>query len=639
VGDAKLARGRVRVALGGIGGDAHSIGLILLRCILVRAGFFVHYLGTQNSVTQLCQAAVAADAVLVSNMDGHAAFYLRDLLSAQAEFGVRDRLWCLGGHPAVASDHGELDRLRELGFDRVFPGYVEPAAVVSMLDEDLGTRPSGYGRLVSEKPAPVDVTVPARRSTPTRDRMEVLDHWYTGRYATNLEANAEVLRRCLALSDAQRLAAGEHRTLIQPRTGTALVSEQMELFHALANAGADVLSFQIDSLTRNGAYDEVELALKQRVHSPEEADRLNGYPAVNHGVPALRAITEEFWDIPLQVRHSARDPRLLAEISFAGGVAAFEGGPITYNLPYYRDYPPHEAVAAWRYVDMLAGLYRSRFDVVIDREFFGVLTASLVPPCLAVAVNVLEALLAAEEGVGSVSLGYAEQGNRVQDVAAIRALAGVARRYLNQQGATDLSVHTVFHQYMGAFPTDVAKSRLLLRGSAVTAGLSQATRVMLKTYVEARRIPSPEENVASLQLVRDTLTSVRGDEVDWAAVAVEEELIEREATAIVDAALRAGRGRVDSAVVEAVRRGYLDIPFSPSLWNAGRATAVRDVFGAVRFADAGLIPLPPDVREHHQRLVEQRLQVEGTRNLEEIVESDVLTVARGTFEAWPLGTA
>ncbi len=633
-------RSTIRLTLGGIGGDSHSVGLILLRGILVRAGFQVQYLGIQNSIANFCVAARLADAVLVSNMDGHAAVYLSDLPALQQEYRVAGRAWYLGGHPAIHLDEDALASLRRLGFRRVFGGYVEPASVIAMLDEDLGVRAGGVGALIESTgptPRPAVVEPPVTGLFGQRD--EVLAQWHTGSAAVDLVANAITLSGSRPLSEAQQQAAVTSRCLIQPRTGTALVNGQRDLFRAMAAADADVLSFQIDSLTRNNLYEEAGLVLKRLAGSAcgMPAGGLNGFPAVNHGVAALREFSAEFGDRPLQVRHSTHDPRLLAEITFAGGVAAFEGGAITYNLPYYPDYPPEQALVLWRYVDMLAGMYRQRFGIAIDREFFGVLTASLVPPCLAVAVNVLEAMLAAREGVVSLSLGYAEQGHRAQDVASVRALAAVATRYLRDAGCADVAVHTVFHQYMGAFPTDVARAMDVLRGSAVTAGLSGARRVMLKTYVEAVRIPSAEENAASLRLVRDSLASVTGDEVDWAEVAAEEELIIAESSAILDAALAAGGGLPGRAVVEAVRRGYLDIPFSPSRWNAGRALAIRDTTGAVRFAETGGIPLPPDVADRHRQLVDARVRQARGRSFEELAEDDVLALARGGVDRWPYG--
>ncbi|HEX7733725.1 MAG TPA: hypothetical protein VF458_02640 [Ktedonobacteraceae bacterium] len=70
-----------------------------------------------------------------------------------------------------------------------------------------------------------------------------------------------------------------------------------------------------------------------------------------------------------------------------------------------------ESIKTWQYMDRLTGLYYERFGIVLDREFFGVLTGTLIPPCLAIMVNIIEALFAVAQGVKSISLGYAEQGN------------------------------------------------------------------------------------------------------------------------------------------------------------------------------------------------------------------------------------
>jgi hypothetical protein len=87
---------------------------------------------------------------------------------------------------------------------------------------------------------------------------------------------------------------------------------------------------------------------------------LNGYPAVNQR-PSRHGM-------PLQVRHGTRDPRLLAELTFGAGIAAFEGGELSYNLPYFRDYPIEHSVRRWRYVDQLAGRYQTKYRVQRGRS-------------------------------------------------------------------------------------------------------------------------------------------------------------------------------------------------------------------------------------------------------------------------------
>lgn len=62
---------------------------------------------------------------------------------------------------------------------------------------------------------------------------------------------------------------------------------------------------------------------------------LNGFPAVNHGVSGCRRVVESV-NVPVQVRHGTPDARLLTEIAYAGGFTSYEGGGISYNLPYCK---------------------------------------------------------------------------------------------------------------------------------------------------------------------------------------------------------------------------------------------------------------------------------------------------------------
>ncbi|MER7518603.1 cobalamin-dependent protein [Streptomyces sp. NPDC126499] len=634
-----------RIVLAGVGGDSHSVGLIILRRALERAGFTVDFLSTQNAPDEVCARAQGADAVLVSNMDGHAAYYLRDLHGLRVLHGSEDSVWFLGGNPSLTGDPAAVDELHALGFRRVFLGYVDPAHVIACLDEDLADRSR---RTPGERPgagtSAGDVPERARSASPRPSalraeafdvqREEVLAQWHTGHQANDLEDNAAACAARLSLADVQDRAAREGRVLIHPRTGVAGVRGQIELFRELYEAGADVLSFQIDSLTRNNLHDQVDLLLKESSAQLDTFHGLNGFPLVNHGVGAGRSVTAHFPGTPFQVRHSTRDPRLLAEITYASGVTAFEGGALTYNLPYYRDYSPWHSVPRWAYVDRLTGLYHERFGITVDREFFGVLTAAMVPACIAVVACVLEALLAAQEGVKSVSLGYAEQGNRAQDIGAIRALRRVGRRYLDRHGHEDVAVHTVFHQYMAAFPKDPEKSLALLHGSALTARLSGATRLMLKTAVESSQIPSAAHNAEGLALVRSALDGPDAPPVPEEAD-FEEDLIVREASAVLDAILALDASGLGERVALAVETGLLDVPFSPNLWNAGRAMSVRDCSGAVRFADPGAIPLPDDIARLHARAVRDR-QTRDRADLDVLIEGDVLRTARGEFDHWPL---
>lgn len=604
----------MRLAVGGLGADSHSVGLFVLVRGLIATGFDVLDLGIQNEFERFAAVADDCDAVLLSNMDGHARHYLRRIESLPGGC-----VWYLGGHPTLDGDVTELVRL---GFRRVYRGFVDLDVVVAVLREDL-----------VERKAPIEVSTPPRRGhvpgtgrsgrSSSSDREAVLAQWRSGAEAKDLDENALVLAERPSLSELQH--ASGSRVLLHPRSGVPSVAEQLALFDDLRDAGADVLSFQIDSLTRSGQYADVERILL-------EGGGLNGFPLVNHGVAELRRLSTGVGRVPLQTRHSSADPRLLAEVSYAGGVTAFEGGPISYNIPYHADLPLAVSLERWRYVDRLTALYAD-LGVVLDREFFGTLTATLLPPCIPLTTNLLEALLAVEAGVRSVSLAYAEQGCRAQDVAAVEVLQRLAQELLSEHG--DVRVAIVLHQYMGAFPTDRRDAEMLIESSAETAAVAGVERVVVKTPCEATRIPRAADNVRGLELAR------RG--VEDAAFGVyvrddaEADRIEASVRSLLASVLSLHPRDTAACVEEAFARGLLDVPFSPSRFNAGRLLTVRDSTGAVRILESGDVPLPSEILAFERRRIKERLTEAGVGlgDAWRLVVGDVLRTTKERIR-WPL---
>lgn len=617
-----------RILLGGLGGDSHSVGLHILRQALTAHGYHVEFLGTQNTLDEFTRRASGADVVMISNMDGHAEHYLKDFQVPAAP--GRRTLWFLGGNLTVGEPEGYQARFERQGFDRVFVKFVDLATVLAVLARDLEAL----------EPAPFEAagTVGKRLGDEPffERRREVLAMWPTGREAESLEDNAAFLG---AQPNFPELLAGVESgrlpMVVQPRSGVPGVDEQLALFRRFREAGAQALSYQVDSLTRNNRYADAAEAIAMSARTGHKV--LNGFPVINHGVGALRRLVSEV-GVPLQSRHSTRDPRLLAEISYAGGVTAFEGGPICYNVPYYKNYPLRDSIATWKYVDRLTGIYFDRFGIPLDREYFGVLTATLIPPSIAIVTNLLEAVLAAQQGVKCVSLGYAEQGNRAQDIAAIRVMDGFSREVLAGLGHGDVAVHTVFNQYMAAFPQSEERAEELIFGSAVTAGLARATRVITKTPAESRMIPTVEDNVRGLLLARSGIEAARDGEMP-AGVEVEVAILRREVQAIFASLLDCGHGDVEEAVVRGFDLGLIDVPFAPSVYNRGEVQTARDVHGAVRFLRTGNLRLDAEVRDFHEQRMEERRRAEGFTGRERdylLVESDVLRVPRELYRTWPL---
>ncbi|HEX5885396.1 MAG TPA: methylaspartate mutase subunit E [Pyrinomonadaceae bacterium] len=631
------------ILLGGLGGDSHSVGLTILRQSLLANGYQVNYLGTQNTLADFFQTAGLTNLVMISSMDGHARYYLREFFTFKREFKTNSTLWYLGGNLGV-SEGGEREFI-EMGFNRVFVKFVELTIVLNTIERDLegveavANYPERWKQSVQAScSSGVASDELLEHETFESRRREVLEHWKTGNAARNLASNAQFLMRQPSFPKAQTQVKMDHgQILIQPRCGVALIGEQIRLFKNFKRAGVKVLSYQVDSLTRNNNYAGAEEIIRDSRLSGTST--LNGFPVINHGVTGLRRIAQQV-HLPLQTRHSARDPRLLAEISYAGGVTSFEGGAISYNIPYYKNYPLAESIRNWQYVDYLTGLHHKLFGVVLDREFFGTLTATLIPPCLAIVTNVIEALLAVRQGVKCVSLGYAEQGHRSQDIAAIRMMKKMTSEILDRMGYKDVQLNTVFHQYMAAFPPCLKRADELIRNSAITAARSGATRIMGKTLVEAFGIPTLTDNITGIELIRSGLAGAADCYVDEARVAEECAAIRREVEAIFESVVLCGNGDIAQGVVTGFKEGLMDIPFSSSIHNRGEAMTMRDVEGAVRFLSTGNLRLDRESREFHQHKVNERRKAEGARSCSEdhrLVERDVTRIVSCRYERWPLG--
>ncbi|MGE0003631.1 MAG: methylaspartate mutase subunit E, partial [Candidatus Izemoplasmatales bacterium] len=278
------------------------------------------------------------------------------------------------------------------------------------------------------------------------ERAHVLSSWPTGNHPDLDLEKAIAFQR--AVPEHKNFAAllvkaqKEGMTLIQPRAGVPVLYEHIKLLRHLEESGADCLPSTIDSYTRQNRYVEAEKGLKES----ELLGRamLNGFPAVNHGVMGCKSVFEAI-NVPLQARHGTPDARLLTEIILASGWTSNEGGGISYNIPYAKSVPLETSLKYWQYCDRLVGYYEEH-GIHINREPFGPLTGTLVPPSISHAIAITEALLAAEQGVKSITVGYGMGGNLVQDVAAIRSLDSLTNDYLVKYGY-DCQVSTVFHQW------------------------------------------------------------------------------------------------------------------------------------------------------------------------------------------------
>jgi methylaspartate mutase epsilon subunit len=620
------------------------VGLTILRQCLAANGYRVYYLGIQNTLKDFFDICWAFNIVLISSLDGHSRYYLAEFPRLVRRVGDDPPLWYLGGNLCIGDGAAVIRDFLEMRFDRVFPKFTNTETVLAYLKQDLqhAVPKPGIEWLRGQRAGRRALSAEIRETKLEREefqraRREVLQTWKSGAGAASLPDNAAFLAVQPSLPETQaRVDQGRLAMLVHPRSGVASADGQIEIFRNLERAGAGVLSFQVDSFTRLNDYAAAERAIKDS--KLQKANLLNGFPVVNHGVQTIRRIMSTI-AIPLQTRHSTRDPALLAEISYAGGTTGYEGGSICYNIPYYKDYPLVESIRRWQYVDRLTGYYFSEYGIKLDREFFGVLTGTLVPPSVAISSDLLECILAAQQGVRCVSLGYAEQGNRIQDIAAIRTARSMGRELLRAMGHKSVQVNTVFHQYMAAFPTDRGRAADLIFNSATTAALSGATRIMVKTPVEAFSIPTLRDNLEAVQIVRAGILAARHVTIDEELVREECSIIRRETQAILDSVILSGAGGVARGIVNAFEKGFLDVPFSPSMHNSGEVLTARDVDGAVRFLSLGNLQFDAELRDFHRYKMDERRRAEGLLRAEDghrLVEKDVMQIARGEYLGWPL---
>jgi methylaspartate mutase epsilon subunit len=274
--------------------------------------------------------------------------------------------------------------------------------------------------------------------------------------------------------------------------------------------------------------------------------------------------------------------------------------------------------------------------VSINREPFGPLTGTLVAPCISNSVAVLESLLAAEQGVKDITVGYGQCGNLIQDVAAVRSLKMMTREYLDKFGYRDVRVTTVFHQWMGGFPQDESKSFGVISWGAAAAVLAKATKVIVKTPHEAMGVPTKEANASGLRATKQ-LTSMLKDQsfTEIPAVVAESNIIMQEMRCILGKVEELGKGDFALGTVAAFEAGIIDVPFAPSRFNAGKVMPARDNSGAVRLLEIGNIPFTKDLKDFHREKLEQRAAFENRPVSFQMVIDDVYAIGKGFLVGRP----
>ncbi len=436
-------------------------------------------------------------------------------------------------------------------------------------------------------------------------RPEVLSLWPTGKEVDLHEA----LEYHRSMPDSRILPKkyAEYKKLgkigVQPRGGTAPLDAQIEMMQYLEKEGADFVPMNLDNYTRALRFEEAQRGLDRSIQSGRPM--LNGFPAANYGVKNCRKLIECV-EVPVTGRIGDFDCRLVTEIAYAAGFTYSVGGGIGMNLSYNKNIPLERSFACQQYCDRLAAYYEEH-RAPMGRQLHMTLTGTLVPHSIAISCLIIEGLMAAEQGVKCLSQQFGLCGCIFQDVAAIKVLREMSQEYLEKMGYHDILQITGVAQWMGAFPTDEDRGFGIISVCAAIAALGGADMVITKSPQEAFGIPTKESNAAGVKATKQVLQMLKDQKMPVIPeLRVEMDMMRQQVKCILDRIFEIGNGDVLQGALKAVGMGVIDIPFSPSIYNAGKVVPVRDGSGAIRFLDTGNLPFTSEIKEYNQQEIAKR---------------------------------
>ena len=401
---------------------------------------------------------------------------------------------------------------------------------------------------------------------------------------------------------------------IMPRGGLSNENKQVELWNNLKDAGADILPLTIDSNTRQNDYKTAMELYRESLN--DESDKLNGYPLLSIPINTTRKLVDNIKK-PVSLRHGTPDARLLVEAALSCGILEIEGGGISYCMPYSKNYPLELSLSNWRYVDIVCGaMNRNGFKVV--RESFGPLTSTLVPPIIAITIQLLELIMALNNGVKYFSVSFAQTGCIYQDLAIAQVLRECSDMIKDKIDKGDAEIYLVYHQWMGAFPVERYKAESLINYANIISNLTKANKSILKTRDEAMGVPSIKANSDAVKMARYTRDYFNLDAVNYQCEDMKEEIsmLSKEVKRLLAIITGGNYEAVEENVMDSIKKGAIDIPFSPHISNLGKLNARRSKKdGSIRIAFKGSVPLSSEFLEYES----QKLKNTAMNDLDDMV--------------------
>jgi methylaspartate mutase epsilon subunit len=460
------------------------------------------------------------------------------------------------------------------------------------------------------------------------EHRKVLTEWPTGKevdlqeaveYSRNLPDSKNFMKATQKLRQ-------EGKTTVWPRAGTPVLEDEIALVKTLVNSGVRHVPVTIDSYTRNYQYARAQQALEESIKAGRPM--LNGYPIVNHGVKNTRKVIESV-DAAFSPRGAVK---LAMEIALASGMTAAGKSSFLEFGSYEKKRTLEDCFEHTQYTNRLAGYYTERGSV-ITTDLHGFVPSGIFPLSVNIACIIIDALVAAEQGVRSVIPLVHCNGHMAQDIAWLRLTPRLMREYLDKFCYRDVVIPGVFANQIPLFPVpqSLGAAFAYLGYTAMTATLGLADTVFVRTIDEGAGVPTREAHALSYEAANWFFNVIRTQkiELDIQGVDLEEKVAESEIRAILERVLELGEGDVMVGSIKAVEAGVIDSPFCPNIHVKDKVLGIRDARGACRYLDFGNLPFSSDVKEFHRAKMAERDQLERRKMDYQVVVEDFWAFSKG----------
>ncbi|HSQ05383.1 MAG TPA: hypothetical protein VLN59_15175 [Burkholderiales bacterium] len=443
----------------------------------------------------------------------------------------------------------------------------------------------------------------------------------------DLEEIAEYHRNTVGkrtFAEAYRRARQDGAILLQPRFGVATIEAQAEGVRVLEeDGGADLLTMSSDTYSRREEFARAAEAV--RLSYEKSRSLLNGFPAVIHGIPGTRRVTEST-KVPIGGRGATGLPQAYNAMMLAGGATEFNGSALAFVMNVEARMQVPEAIRNTQFIDRMLGKLTD-MGAQPAKESSTIVSGTIVPPAIAVVCGAIEVLLAAEQGVKYHCVAYPLNSSVLQDIAACRVMREFCERYARAAGYTDIEIAYAIHQWLGPFPEDKARALARIAFDSATAVYAGVDKILVKSSEEGQGTPTNQGNIEGLRATRQAVELARGQTFPESP-RLEEECaqIRKEASAILDAIFELGKGDIAVGVSRAIESGVYEFPYAVNQCNRGKMLVCRDTEGAVRFLDTGLLPFDAATKRWHRERLERRLR--AVQDEYEVVIEDIRASVR-----------